>query len=133
VVTPDLLAYRPDAALVPTLIDTDHFTPGPQSDKTLVSLVKPTDRKLIPPDLRTAVVHIRSDNPIQYRNMPAFLRQYGRLANPKGHDDVFSGLELQALAAGLKVIKSGKIITTLPPACRPKNVINALMEIIEKK
>jgi len=133
VVTPDLLAYRPKATLMPNLIDTDHFRPiDCPKRRLLVSLCADQDKHLIPSDL-IGDLHVRTINPIKYADMPAYLNQYKMIYNPKGHDSVFSGLELQALACGVTVMKPDRIVTDLPDACRPQQYIDRLMSVIENK
>ena len=135
VTTKDLLKWRPNAIYLPNLVDTDHFKPIAKTKKDL--LISTQDMSLIPDDLKNCNFdyHHPTRESVPYADMPDFLNGYEMLCNPKLLNgvisDVHSGLELQALACGLTVIRNGKKYQGLPPERSPEHYIAQLEKITQ--
>ena len=136
VTTKDLLVFRPNALWLPNPVDANHFRPlGGPKKKLLVST---RDKALIPGELAGYDLHNPSEQPIPYSEMPSFLNGYECLCNPKKYSGqhhidskgVWSGLELQAFACGLRVYHSGTWHKGLPAECRPEHYIKQFNRLL---
>lgn len=87
------------------------------------------------------IIHDRNTNPIEYRDMPKYLRKFKALVDVKRDvkgnilypKNTMSKTALEALACGLKVITyQGEMIERLPEQNHPHNVIEKVYRIYMK-
>jgi hypothetical protein len=144
--TPDLLSLASSAIYLPNPIDTDHFTPDkissprPEGARALAMDTEATDIQLtlnyckkhnVKPDID---VYSRIRDPIDYADMPAFLKKYGIYLDVRYVDgnilENLSKTALEALACGLDVLdyKLNRL-HGLPGEFDPMNVTSSLLDI----
>jgi len=137
VVTDDLLKYRPNAVHMPNLVDTEHFKPLNLPKKKELLIMRQNNDPIPEELLRYSFDEIsRETKLVPYSQMPKLLNCYVLFANPKrsGQEnipmDIWSGLDRQALACGLKVYKRGQWHYGLPEECKPENYIKRFRELV---
>ena len=137
--TKDLLQYVPSAEWLPNIVDIDHFAKRTLG-KGMVCISNDARAKQkaqqVVLDKEVQVTYFdRSVNPISYKYMPEFLKQYDSYLDVKldAHGEIvyeYSTLALQAVAMGLKVMQAdGKILKELPDQNKPEHVISRLLEV----
>jgi hypothetical protein len=140
--TEDLKAYVSNMTCIPNPIDTEHFTPGasPSDGRAFTFRTTRGDSQWVLDylnknniDLSVDVVDREAD-PIQYSQVPAFLKQYGTYVDIKYIDGVLlqamSKTGLEALACRLKVLNHElKYVEGLPEEHKPEVVASKMLDI----
>lgn len=143
--TEDLKGYVNNMIYVPNPVDTEHFTPCPDPDGRAFTIrTTRGDSQWVLDYLKKNSIDIpvdvidRETNPIQYSEVPAFLKQYGTYVDIKYIDgtllEAMSKTGLESLACGLQVLDYQlKYVKGLPKenspevaACRVMDVYNSI-------
>lgn len=144
---PDLLDDVPNAEYLPNPIDIEHF----KSDTTLKDEQKEALMiKTHLTDVKWAIeyckkngikldidIHDRKKSPINYTNMPSFLKKYKTYVDIRYINGLLltspSNTAMQALACGLKVLDHNlKWQKNLPEEYYPKNIASKLSSIYSR-
>jgi Glycosyltransferase Family 4 len=140
--TEDLKAYVSDMRFIPNPVDTEHFTPGTSTLEDRAFTINTTRGdshwvldylKKNNIDLSVDVID-RATNPIQYSQVPSFLKKYGTYVDIKYIDGVLlqsmSKTGLEALACGLRVLNHQlKKIEGFPQEHRPEVAAKNVMDV----
>ena len=143
----DLLSLVPNAVYIPIAVDTSHFNTIVEEIsrfKTAVTIkTELTDMGLVldyckKNNIQMSIkVHDRTTNPIKYKDMPRFLRDYEtyvdvRFVNGKILGDL-SSTALQSLACGLKVLSYDlTYIKSLPKQHDGSVIASKVMSMYER-
>jgi len=138
--TEDLKAYVSSMACIPNPVDTEHFTPGVADSGAFTIRTTRGDSQWVLDYLKRNNIDLSVDvvdreaNPIQYSQVPAFLKRYGTYVDIKYIDGVLlqamSKTGLEALACGLQVLNHElKYVKGLPQEHRSEFAAKSVMDI----
>jgi len=140
--TKDLQDYVDNMTCIPNPVDTEHFTPGatPSNGKAFTIRTTRGDSQWVLDYLKKNKIDLSVDvvdreaNPIQYSEVPAFLKRYGTYVDIKYIDgtllEAMSKTGLESLACGLKVINHRlECVEGLPNEHRPEVAASSVMNV----
>lgn len=148
VATPDLLQLVRNGILVPIPVDIDHFkldkSPKNQKSDALTFNTEVTDISSALDYCRKNGINLdidvydRTTNPIMYRDMPDFLKQYRAYVDIRYIRGLLlenlSSTALQSLACGLRVLNYKlAYLDSFPNEHDPRNVVSCLSDIYLRK